>query len=166
MTVKEDRRTSFWNQEQVDNLHGNTENQLDPEVPPVAKESLGKGPNDGSEDASTDGREDDEGNGVLLIVGFPQVGDHTQGDRPSRSGQTAKSTSCEKSAEVGCETSEELPYVDKEQAGLEYRLATEFLRPGCPEFAPEGVSDQEDGGTQTGSLRTDAEFGLDVVKVV
>lgn len=56
-------------------LDYSAEDELDPEVPVPGCEGLKEAADDRADDGATDGGEDDEGDGVLLFVGVPQVRD-------------------------------------------------------------------------------------------
>lgn len=51
-----------------------------------------------------------------------------------------------------------MPDVDEEQTELEDRPSSEFFRPGSPKLTTKSVEDQEDHGTTTSGLGTDAKL--------
>lgn len=59
----------------MDGLDGTAEHKLDPEVPVPVQVGLEEATDDGADNGSTDRRQDDKCDGVLLIVCVPEVGD-------------------------------------------------------------------------------------------
>jgi hypothetical protein len=119
---------------------------------------LHKSTNNGTKNGTTDGREDDEGNSVLLLIGLPHIGNHTKSNRTTSRRQTTESTTSHDGSKVLCESDRDLPDVDKEQTELEDRPSTKLLGPGSPELTTKGVKDKEDHSTTTGSLSADVEL--------
>lgn len=66
--VHEDGGTGFGDKDGVGDLDGSTEDQLDPDVPSPGEELFDETTHDGSEDRAADRGEDDECDGVLLVV--------------------------------------------------------------------------------------------------
>ena len=161
--VHHDRDTGFGDGEEVDDLDGAAEDELDPDGPGPVEVLLGEAADDGTEDGAADGGEDDESDGVLLVVGFPHVGDHSQGDGATGGGQTAEGAGDHDGGDIGSERDGDLPDVDEEQGELQDGLAAEFFRPGRPQLATETIGDEEEGGAGAGVLGGDVEFLADAV---
>ena len=90
-------------------LHGNADDELDPEVPMPVVVRLDDSAEDGAEHGTADGREDDECDRELLFLRCPHVGDHAQRDGPARGGNAAQQAAHDDGAEVGRERAGYLP---------------------------------------------------------
>jgi len=104
----------------MEDLSCDTEDQLDPADPlPVcqlvsddnmkgnlpAEICLDEWSNEGTDDRTKNGTEDDKRDGVLLLIWIIQIGDHTKGDRSTSRGKTTKTTSNNDCSKVRCESS-------------------------------------------------------------
>jgi hypothetical protein len=156
LVVEEDSFTSLWDGEEVDGLDDKTEDELSVEDPaPVAV--LGdEAADDGRNNGTCTGREDDVEHGELLVLGTEHVCDHAKGDTAASRRETAEDATGEDSVEASGEHAGELEDVDKGERGLHNPLATELLREWGPEFATESVGDEEGHLTETGLEVRDA----------
>ena len=78
--------------------------------------------NDRAYRGTADRGEDDEGNRILLISLLPHISDHTQGDGPAGTGNTAKKTANDHSSEIWRECTGDLPnYVARDQVRAKYQ---------------------------------------------
>jgi hypothetical protein len=145
LVVEEDSFTSLWDGEEVDGLDDKTEDELSVEDPaPVAV--LGdEAADDGRNNGTGAGREDDVEHGELLVLGTEHVCDHAKGDTAASRRETAEDATGEED-------------VDKGERGLHDPLATELLREWGPEFATETVGDEEGHLTETGLEVCDAKI--------
>ncbi len=166
--VHHDGRPGFGYEKEMSELDCASKDELNPDTPSPVEFLLRETTDNGTENGASDGREDDEGDGVLLIVRFPHVCNHAQGDGSSGRRYTAKRTTNHDGGEVRGECDGELPEVDQAQRELEDRLPTEFLAPRCPQLASESVEYEEDHGTASGCLLADGEllgYALDRIRV-
>ena len=70
-SVHQDGGSSFRDKDQVDKLHRTTKDELNPDAPLPCEVLFSETTDDRPQDRPTDGREDDEGNGILLAISFP-----------------------------------------------------------------------------------------------
>mgnify|MGYP006900021351 CR=1 FL=1 len=156
--VHQDGRPGLGDKQQVHNLHKRAEDELDPHVPAPVEVFLDKATDNGTQDGARNGGEDNEGHSILLVVSLPHVRDHPQRHRASSGGQATKGTADHDGAKVFPQSTGQLPDVDKEETGLEDRLAAQLLTPRGPQLAAKGVEDQEDHGTAAASLHADTKL--------
>ena len=71
------------NEYEMSGLNSDAEDELNPDAPAPVEELLTEATNDRAEDGTSNGREDDEGDRVLLVISFPHVGNHAQCDGAS-----------------------------------------------------------------------------------
>jgi len=81
----------------------------------------------GGDHGAADGRQDDEGHRVLVVLGLPHVGDHAQGDGSAGGGEATERAEGEDGAEVRGQGAGDLPEVDEAEGDLQDPAATEFL---------------------------------------
>lgn len=71
-------------------LDGSASNELPPRDPPKGLLLLHEIPNDAADDRRTYGIKKEEGDGILLIVGFPHVGEDPERDTAAGGGQSTQ----------------------------------------------------------------------------
>lgn len=67
----------------MENLDSDTKDELNPNGPLPTQELLDETSNDGAKNGAANGRKYDIRDGVLLSVGIPHVGNHTECDGAS-----------------------------------------------------------------------------------
>lgn len=153
--------------DQVNELDRAAKDELNPDRPaPAADILLDKTTNDGTQNGSSDRREDDVCNCVLLYVRLEEIGNHSQSDRATGTAETSEESTDHDAAEVGREGHGQLPDVDEEEGNLEHGLSTKkFRRAGC-NFASEGVGDEEDHRATASCLQRDTELLGNAIQAV
>jgi hypothetical protein len=67
-SIEDDSRSSFWDEEEVEELDQETDDHLGPKDPYQGRVFFEETTNDGADDAAPHRGEDEEGDGVFLVV--------------------------------------------------------------------------------------------------
>ena len=87
--VHHNRSPRLRDREEMKDLDKSPKDKLNPDGPSPVKELLHETTDNGAEYRASYGGEHNVGNGVLLSVGFKNIGNHTQGDRTTCRRKTA-----------------------------------------------------------------------------
>lgn len=112
--IHHDGCTGFGHEQKMGSLDRDTEDELKPDAPCPVEVLFAEATDDGPKDGATHGGEDDKGNGVLLVVCFPHIGDHAESDGTAGSGETAQGTANHDGSKVGGQGDGKLEEIDEE----------------------------------------------------
>lgn len=116
--VHHDCTPSFGYDDQMKNLDESSKDELNPDTPSPVEKFLTETTNDWTKNGSTDGREDDKCNGVLLFIRLPHVCNHTESDGTTSRRETTQSSADHNGSKVRGECDRELPNVNQQQTEL------------------------------------------------